>query len=294
MELRALMYFEAVARRGSFTHAAAELLVAQPAVSAQIRKLERELGLSLLERTTRTVALTPAGEVALPQVRDLLRSVQKLQADLTGMTGVEPREVRLGVATALGTVDVAAALAAFHRDYASVRLVVRTAYMPDLIDEVSGGLLDLAVGPLRTALPPRLAATTIAEESLVLIADTGSDITDSLESLEQVRHRPFVSLPPGSGLYAILHAAGQSAGFEPRLQVEAPDPRTLRAYVASGLGLGLIARSDATGPGPEVRIVQLRSLPPHPPIAAVRPAAQPLSGPIRALLRALTPQEDQP
>lgn len=294
MELRGLTYFEAVARRGNFTHAAAELLVAQPAVSAQIRNLEREIGLPLLERTTRTVSLTPAGEVALPQVRALLRSVQNLQADLAAMAGVTLREVRLGVATALGTVDVPAALAAFRRDYPSVRLVVRTAYMPDLIDEVSGGRLDLAIGPLRTQLPPRLAATTIAEESLVLVSDTGSDLTGPLDSLEQVRDRPFVCLPPGSGLYAILQAAGRTAGFEPRLQVEAPDPRTLRAYVASGLGLGLIARSDATGPGPTVHLVEVRSLPPHPPIAAVRPTAQPLSGPVRALLEALTPQEGQP
>lgn len=288
MELRQLTYFEAVARLGSFTQAAHEVRVAQPAVSAQIRKLERELGPPLLERTTRTVSLTQAGEVALPRVRSILRTVQQLRADLAGLAGAELGEVRLGAATALGALDLPAALASFREQHRWVRLVVRTGYMSDLVDEVSRADLDVAVGPLSADLPPQLAATTIAEESLVLISQAGTDLGQVLPSLYQVHDRPFVCLPIGSGLRTILVAAGRAAGFEPHVTVEAPDPRTLRAYVSAGLGVGLIARSDAMTPGPPVRLIEVSALPAHPPIAAVRQSALPQSAAVRALLLALT------
>ena len=69
MELRQLVYFEAVARHGGFSRAAEQLRIAQPAVSAQIRRLESELGTTLLQRTTRRVALTHAGELFLARTR---------------------------------------------------------------------------------------------------------------------------------------------------------------------------------------------------------------------------------
>ena len=74
MELRQLAYFEAVVRHGGFSRAAQQLQIAQPAVSAQVRRLERELGTTLLERTTRRVALTPAGELVLARARSVARA----------------------------------------------------------------------------------------------------------------------------------------------------------------------------------------------------------------------------
>src|SRR5882757_8519745 len=82
MELRQLAYFEAVVRHGGFSRAAEQLNIAQPAVSAQVRRLERELGAALLERTTSRVRLTPAGELVLARARSALAQVEGARADL--------------------------------------------------------------------------------------------------------------------------------------------------------------------------------------------------------------------
>src|SRR5215468_10932477 len=110
MELRQLAYFDAVVRHGSFTKAARRLHVAQPAVSAQIRRLEAELGATLLERTTRRVALTYAGE---------------LFAVLRG-------RVRIGATQVVGSLDLPAALAGFRLRYPGVSLALHSGLIAKL------------------------------------------------------------------------------------------------------------------------------------------------------------------
>ena len=111
MELRQLAYFDAVVRHGSFTKAAQRLHVAQPAVSAQIRRLEAELGVTLLERTTRRVALTQAGELFLARARLALAQLEGARADLAELSAVLRGQVRIGATQVLGSLDLPAALA---------------------------------------------------------------------------------------------------------------------------------------------------------------------------------------
>src|SRR5258705_7255144 len=90
MELRQLTYFEAVVRHGGFTRASEQLRVAQPAVSAQIRRLEAELGTTLLRRTTRQVALTHAGELFLVRVRRVVRPLARAPPALGDLPPAAP------------------------------------------------------------------------------------------------------------------------------------------------------------------------------------------------------------
>src|SRR5579863_6820635 len=96
MELRQLAYFDAVVRYGSFTKAAQRLHIAQPAVSAQIRRLEAELGTALLERTTRRVALTYAGELFLARAHQVLTQLDGARADMAELSAVLRGRVRVG------------------------------------------------------------------------------------------------------------------------------------------------------------------------------------------------------
>src|SRR4051794_7752041 len=88
LELNQLRYFEAVARHLHFTRAAQELNVAQPSVSQQLGKLEKELGADLFHRMKRRVALTPAGEVLLPRARRLLADLEEARAEVQELTGL--------------------------------------------------------------------------------------------------------------------------------------------------------------------------------------------------------------
>src|SRR6478609_6128261 len=99
MELRQLEYFIAVVEEASFTRAAERVLVAQSGVSAQVRRLERELGIELLERG-RTVTLTGAGAAVLPFAREALAAVSGVRAAVEELTGLLRGHVRIGMLTA--------------------------------------------------------------------------------------------------------------------------------------------------------------------------------------------------
>src|SRR3954453_16645474 len=96
MELRQLRYFAAVARHRHFTRASEELHVAQPGLSQQIRRLERELGVELLSRTTRQVALTQAGELMLPRAQRVLAEVDTARAEVDDLIGLARGRVAVG------------------------------------------------------------------------------------------------------------------------------------------------------------------------------------------------------
>ena len=116
MELRQLEYFVAVAEERNFTRAAAKVHVAQPGVSAQIRRLERELGQELLDRGGRSVRLTEAGAAVLPYARAALAAVDELAGLLRG-------HIAIGTVTS-HNVDLPGLLAEFHDDHPAVEITL--------------------------------------------------------------------------------------------------------------------------------------------------------------------------
>jgi LysR family transcriptional activator of glutamate synthase operon len=286
VELRQLVYFEAVARLGGFSRAAEQLHIAQPAISAQIRRLERELGAALFERTTRRVALTHAGELMLLRTRAVLVELDGARSELDELAEVLRGQLRLGVTQVLGSLDLAGILATFHRRYPDVTLAVRGGLVAELLAELDAGSVDALLAPIHHDLPERYIARPLATERLVLVTGVGRlPRRKRPSSLADVRDEPFVCLPVGSGLHDILTAAAAERGFTPRIQFEAPDPASIRAFVAAGLGVALLAESAAHGDGPSVDVHRLTPAPRHPPIGWIRHARNPVSPTLRAWIQ---------
>src|SRR5438874_13406923 len=97
MDLRQLRYLVALSEERNFTRAAAREHIAQPALSQQIRRLEEQVGIALVERTTRRVALTSAGELLVGRARRILREVDSARAELEALSGIETGHVFVGV-----------------------------------------------------------------------------------------------------------------------------------------------------------------------------------------------------
>src|SRR5439155_14557391 len=106
MELRQLEYFVAVAAERNFTRAAEKVHVAQPGVSAQIRRLERELGEELLDRSGRTVRLTEVGAAVLPYARAALGAVSGARDAVAEFTGLVRGHVTVGMVSSISTHEV--------------------------------------------------------------------------------------------------------------------------------------------------------------------------------------------
>src|SRR5580693_3749257 len=223
MELRQLAYFEAVVRYGGFSRAAEQLRIAQPAVSAQVRRLEAELGTLLLERTTRRVALTHAGELFLARARAVLGLLDEARADLADLAAVRRGHVRIGATLVLGSLDLPRELARFRRRYPGVTLALRAGLIADLLGELGSGAIDIVLGPLHPELLDGFLAQPLVEERIVLVTPPGRPAPEpalapvpeapgmpgmpgtpgARAALADFAGEPFVCLPAGSGLHAI-------------------------------------------------------------------------------------------
>ena len=253
MELRQLAYLDAVVREGGFGRAAALLHVAQPAVSVQIRKLETELGTTLLTRSTRRLALTHAGELFLARTRRVLAELEAARADLAALSGAVIGRVRIGAIQALDPYDLSGALAAFHARHPDVQLGLRSGGVRALLDDLAHDRIDIALGPVPAEVPDGVVVAPLFSDELVLATAPGHPTADAGPlGLAALRDDPFVCLPTGTGLRTVLHRHAEAAGFTPRVPFETTNLPRLRDLVAHGLGVALVARSVAEAPGPPV------------------------------------------
>jgi DNA-binding transcriptional LysR family regulator len=295
MELRQLRYFEAVARHGGFTRAADQLHVAQSAVSAQIRALEAELGTPLFDRTTRRVSLTTAGELFLARARRVLGELDGARGELDDLAAVLTGRVAIGATAVVGPYDLPAALARFHRRYPGVDLRLRSGLVAKLLGLLDGGDVDVVIAPVHDDLPPQFTARRIAAEEVLIVLPPGHPLArGGAVELAELRDESFVCLPEDSGLRGLLDRAAIGAGIAPRVQFETQSPASVRALVAAGLGVALLARSAAAAPGPEVAVRPLRNAPAHPPIGLIHRRSRPLSAAARACRRELIRQAGDP
>jgi LysR family transcriptional activator of glutamate synthase operon len=268
VELRQLVYFDAIVRLGGFTRAAEQLYVAQPAISAQIRRLEKELGTVLLQRNSRRVSLTHAGELFWDHTRQVLDQLAAARADLDELSSVTRGRVCIGATEALGSLDLPSALAAFRRRYPDVALKLTSGLIVDLLAGLEAGEIDVVLGPMHSDQPPRFAAQVLVEESLVLVTPPGHPLAyEESGRLSAARDEHFICLPTGSGLNAILVEAATAEGFVPQIEFETYSPASIRELVSAGLGVALLAGSVARGLGPPINIYPLKPSPRHPPIS---------------------------
>ncbi|MCW2758523.1 MAG: LysR family transcriptional regulator [Nocardioidaceae bacterium] len=283
MELRQLRYVEAVARCGGFTRAAEDLRVAQPAVSAQVRLLERELGTSLFDRTTRRVEPTEAGHAFLARARRILAEVEAARGEVDDLTSTVRGDLRIGATPVLGPLDLPTLLEEYHRRHPAVRVRLRSGLVDGLLRDVTAGTLDVVLCPVHDELPATLVARRVAREQLVLVTAAGHALAGRVSAqLRDVADQPFVCLPEGSGLHRILTTAARQQGVACRIGFEVAEPALVRALVARGLGVAVLAASAARGDGPPVATYRLEPALRHPPIGLVRVRGKTLSPAVRA------------
>lgn len=255
MELRHLRYFTAVAETCHFGQAAERLLIAQPALSQAIRSLESELGVTLLNRTTRHVALTPAGEFFLAESRRILTAVEDSMRGVRQLADGKHGLVRLGTVGTAAISHLPHVVRTLRRDLPNVAVDVRGDFLtPELCEELRTGAIDIAL--LR---PPvvgdGIATHTIEEEPLILAVPEDHRLVDHADpQLIDLRNEDFIGYAGRDSAvnHAILRAC-RVAGFVPDRAHEAPGTAVLLSLVAAGMGIGLVPASARAFPLAGVR-----------------------------------------
>lgn len=252
-DFRQLRYFVAVAEELSFTRAALRLHLSQPPLSQQIQSLEQDLGVRLLERTKRHVALTEPGRVFLEQARQILAKADEARSEVTAAAAGYSGQLRLAYTVSVSFHPaLPQALLRYGQTAPNVRLKLSEMYTEPQFAALLAGEID--VGFVRDepvhALDARdLRFDVIDREPLLLALPTGHPLaTRSSLRLTEVADDAFVSQPRelASTLYDRLVKLAAKAGFQPTIAQHAQQINGLLALVAAGLGLALVPASMRT------------------------------------------------
>ena len=246
MDLRQLEYALAVARSLSFTRAAAELHVAQPALSTAVRRLEAELGVRLFDRTTRRVELTTAGEAFVRRATRIGEEVESIVAEMHDFaTGLRGR-LRLAV-----WYHSEPRVVPFLRDFvaetpgAEVSIVELGA--PEILSALRAGDIDLAAFVLQPGLDlSNIEYEVLRAEPYMLGVSPSHPIAGMAEiGLPLVAELPLIAPRTGVALRTMLDRMLRAAGKAPRIVVEANDASAVLAFASAGLGACVLTRTLA-------------------------------------------------
>jgi DNA-binding transcriptional LysR family regulator len=290
VELRQLATFVAVAEEGSFTRAADRMHVVQSAVSAGVRKLEKDLGVMLFDRSTHSVKLTDAGRALLPEARATLAAAQAARDAVDEARGGLRGTVVLGTMQAQGmrAINLVAVLAAFRTEHPGVEVAIRhSGGSSEMAREVIDGRLDLAFVALPGGAPPGLKLIPLASEPIMLAVPAGHPLAGRAGvPLASLRDQTLVDLPAGWGIRIAVDRSFASAGVTRSIAFEVNDTATMVEFIRNGLAIGMLPQSlvETTG---EIVFVPIRDHPPQFQTAIAIPANRRLSAATRAMLETI-------
>nr|WSY55130.1 LysR substrate-binding domain-containing protein [Streptomyces sp. NBC_00886] len=294
MDLRRLRYFLVLAEELNFTRAAHRLHIAQPALSQQIKALERDVGAPLLERNSRGCRLTVVGQVVAREAGELLTHADASQERIRAAVGGRQGQLRLALTRSARGGPVDALIAAFRTHHPDVDLVVRTGWTAHNVTELLAGRVDAAFvrPPLDSAV---LECRHIAREELLLAVPAVHPLArERRVSRGRIAAEPVILWPRENapGMHDLITRQLWPDGG-PRIVREEPDDEQLLLSVAAGAGIAPVPEGRARAlriPG-----VRLKRMTTPMPIVDLALAYQPLRATpaLRGLLRLIDTLPDR-
>ena len=244
MQLHQLEYLVAVVDEGGFTRAADRLRVAQPGVSAQVRKLERELGHALLDRSGHRVRPTPVGVEVVAAARVALDAAAGVRCVVDDLDGLLRGRVRAGMVGSGPFLDVPGVVADFSAAHPHVVCSLVEQGSGALVEGLRSGRLDVALVGAAGPLPEDLQGRTVSEEPLVVAVPPDHPLaTATVVGPADLAGRDLVLPAEGNALRDAVELACAAVSPAPRVTCSASDPTVLARLAARGLGLAVLPAS---------------------------------------------------
>lgn len=241
MDIRQLRYFLAIAEEGQISSAAKKLRMAQPPLSQQLKLLEEELGVRLVERGPRSIQLTDAGAILRNRAQEIVEltdAAAREMGDLAkGMTGT----LNIGTVSSSGEALLKAGLAEFHKAYAGVKYEIREGNTFAIIEMLNRGIVE--VGIVRTPFKAlNLGCKHTAPEPMIAVMTPELDWTPDKPAiaLEELADRPLIIY---HRFESLIYENCLKRGFEPSFFCRNDDARTTLYWANEGLGIGIVPRS---------------------------------------------------
>ena len=250
MDLSALRSFVTLARVGHMTRAAAELHLTQPAVSAQLAKLEEHVGQPLFDRGPKGMTLTAAGQLYLRHVEESLAWLRRGQEALDELAGMRRGSLAIGGGATATTYLLPPLLGQFHARYPDIQLFVREQGSQSVLEGVWSGELELGVVTLPLGVPSagaaalsRLRVSPWVDDELRLIVPASHPLREATcFTWSQLSGLPLVLFEAGSAVRAIIDQHVAQARIDARIVMELRSIESIKQMVAQGIGAAFVSR----------------------------------------------------
>ncbi len=290
MNLQQLGYFVAVARTRSFTRAAEDCFVAQPALSQQIRKLEEELGLPVFERRRRGVDLTLAGTAFLGYAEQVLKLVAESKQHISDLQRVRHGAISVMCLPTTATYWLPGIISEYHSQYPDIDIHIHE-HAGCTPDDFAKSLYDVGivqVGESSEHRAPEIRAERLFVDEQLLVVPAGHRLAgnegQAAIPLKETAGEPFILPKPACGMSRTISQAFSDAGFVPRVRLETSQIEAVCEMVSAGLGIGLMPAMAMSRSHPGVRWRRLRNPVPRRTIALAWSAERSLSPAATALM----------
>lgn len=242
MNLHHLELFHAVATRGNLSRAAKDLFTSQPSVSKQLQALEESLGVRLVDRLPRGVALTEAGRLLAGHAREIFARRDLAVRDLKELSGMARGRLSLAASRTVGSYLLPGVLARFAAAHPAVAMEVRVSNTRSCVEMVRSGAAEIGLveGPVED---PEVEGEVFGRDELVVVAAPGHPLARRRRSvpLERILSERLMARETGSGTRDILdrELARRNLSWAPSMEVESAE--AIKRFVVAGLGLGVLS-----------------------------------------------------
>lgn len=245
INLHHLRLFAAVAEQQSFTKAAATLNLSQPAISKSLNELERQLSITLIDRSGKTIALTDAGRTLYARARELFGVERTAEQELRELRGMKRGVLRIAASTTIATYMLAPVLGRFHLRRPNVRIQTTSANTRTVLRMLLEFRVDVALveGPVSH---PRVDVLPWREDELVVIAPPDHRLLSATPvQVSALAGETFLVREPGSGTREVSRRALAEHGVRLANTMRVGGTEAIKQAVAAGLGLAIVSRAAA-------------------------------------------------
>jgi DNA-binding transcriptional LysR family regulator len=243
LEIKQLQSFIEVTRTGSFTSAAENLFITQPALSRTIKSLEDELGTKLFVRSRKKLIVTDAGRVLKKYALKIEEQLQQLDEEMDKMLMLKKGHIRIGLPTVTNSTFFSKLLASFHQEYPEVTFQLEEDGSKLIEEKIVHGLLDFGI----VFLPDKnenIDYYTFINEKLKMVIPASHRFIGKQEvSLQELKEENFIMFNRDFELRSLVIAACREVGFQPTIISETSQLDFIQEMVASNLGITLLPES---------------------------------------------------
>jgi LysR family transcriptional regulator, salicylic acid-responsive activator of bsdBCD len=251
MDLRQLVYFLAIAEEGNITRAAERLHIAQPPLSQQLKLLEEEFGVVLMERNTRKIQITDAGRLLQTRAKQILELTEKTAKELKDLKEGFQGTLSIGTISSAGETLLPLKIQSFHEKYPGVDFHIRESGTFEILELIKGGVVELGI--IRTPLNQDIFEYINLPDEPMVAGALGDLFWDG--------NRGCLELTGLEGKPLLMHnrytnnieEACRKAGFEPRIVCRIDDTRSMLSWANTGMGIAILPR-DMIGLLPDAKL----------------------------------------